>query len=113
MLPISKEKPNYLILFFAKQCSIIDNDNEISSVLHLKTDTSLSNITFTEKGIENVIQNLDSNKGHGHDMIRIHMLKICGKSVTKSLLIVYKNGLNKTVFPASGRKQMLFLTIKK
>ena len=29
------------------------------------------------------MQNLDSNKAHGHDLISIRMLKICGKSVTE------------------------------
>ena len=60
----SKKKPNYSIIFF-KQCLIIDNSSEIPSVLHPKTDNPLSNILFTEKDIEKVIQNLDSKKAHG------------------------------------------------
>ena len=31
LLPISKKKQNYLILFFAKKCSIIGNGSEILS----------------------------------------------------------------------------------
>ena len=60
----SKKKPNYSILSF-KQCLILDNSSEIPSVLHPKTDNLLSNILFTEKDIEKVIQNLDSKKAHG------------------------------------------------
>ena len=45
---------------------------------------------FTEKDIEKVMQNLDSNNCHEHDMISICMLTICGKSIIKPLLIVYK-----------------------
>ena len=75
---------------FAKQCSIIDNGSEIPAILHPKTDKSLSSITFTEKDIEKVIQSLDSNKAHGHNMMSIHMLKICGKSIIKPLLIIFK-----------------------
>ena len=63
--------------FLAKQCSIIDNRSEIPTFLNPKTVKSLSNITFAEKDIEKVIQNLDSNKAHGHDMISIRILKIC------------------------------------
>ena len=70
-----KEKAELFNSFFAKQCSIIDNGSEIPSFLHPKTDKLLSNITFTEKDIEKVLQNLDSNKAHGHDMISIRMLK--------------------------------------
>ena len=47
-----------------------------------------------KKDMEPVIQNLDSNKGHGHDMI-----KKCGKSITKPLLIIYKKRLEKGCFP--------------
>ena len=38
--------------------------------------------------MEKIIQNLDSNKD-GHDMISMHMLTICGKSIIKPLLIIY------------------------
>ena len=71
-----KEKAELFNSFFAKQCSIIDNVSEIPSFLHPKTDKFLSNITFTEKDVENVIQNLDSNKAHVHGMISIRMVKI-------------------------------------
>ena len=74
-----KEKAELFNSFFTKQCSIIDNGSEIPSFLHPKTEEFLSNITFTESDIEKVIQNLNSNKAHGHDMIKILMLKICGK----------------------------------
>ena len=85
--------------YFAKQCSIIDNGNEIPSFLHPKTDKSLPNITFTEKDIEKIIQNLDSNKARGHGMINIRMLKVCGKSIIKPPLIIYKKCLEKGCFP--------------
>ena len=41
------------------------------------------------------------------------MLKICGKTIITPLLIIYKKCLERAVFPMSGRKQMLFLFIKK
>ena len=46
-------------------------------------------------------------------MTSISMLKICSKSIIKPLLIIYKKCLQKGCFPTSGRKQMLFLFIKK
>ena len=90
--------------FFAKQCSVIDNGTEIPSFLHHKTDKSLSNITFTEKDIKKVIQNLDSNKAHGDDMISIHMLKICDKSIIKPLPIIYTKRLERGYFPNEWKK---------
>ena len=112
MLQILKKKPSCLV-FLAKQCSIIDNGSEIPSFLHPKTDKSLSNITFTEKDIEKVIQSLDPNKAHGHDMISIRMLKICGKSIIKSLLIIYKKCLEKGCFPNEWKNANVVLFIKK
>lgn len=87
MSPISKKPLNYLILVLLR-CSILDNGRENPSVLHPKTDQS--NITFTGKDIGEVIQHLDSNKAQGHDMIDIHVLKICVQSIIKPLLILYQ-----------------------
>ena len=99
MLQISKKNPNCLILL-----SNLDNGSEILSFLDPKTDRYLSNITFTEKDIEKVILNLDSNKAHGYEMISIRMLKICGKSIIKPLLIIYKKSLEKSCFPNEWKK---------
>ena len=86
------------------QYSIIDNGGEIPSFLHPKTDKSLSTVTFTEKNIEKVIQNLDSNKAYGHDMISTRMFKICSKSIMKPLLIISKKCLEKGFFPNEWKK---------
>ena len=37
-------------------------------------------------------------------MISIHMLKICGKSIIKPLLIIYKKCLEKGCFPSEWKK---------
>ena len=37
-----------------------------------------------------VVNNLDSNKAHGHDEISIRMLKICDSSLRRPLQIIYK-----------------------
>ena len=95
-----KEKAELFNSVFAKQWSTIDNSSEISFFLHSKTDKSLSNITFTEKDIEKVIQNLDSYKLHGNDMISIRMIKICGKSSTNHLQKMLERGC----FPNEWKK---------
>ena len=48
--------------------------------------------------------NLDSNKARGYDIISISMLKICGKSLLKPLLIIYKKCLEKGCFPNECKK---------
>ena len=59
------QQAKLFLSFGAKECSIIDNGSEIPSFLHPKTDKFLSSITFTEKNVEKVIQNLDSIKAQG------------------------------------------------
>ena len=60
--------------FFAKQCSLISNNNKLPSGLHYFTEKHLSTIKFSSNDI---IQKLDPNKAHSHDMISIRNLKIC------------------------------------
>ena len=76
-------------MFFAKQCSIIDNSSELLSSFLKNTGKSISAITFTCDDIATLIKNLDPNKAHGHDMISMHMLKLCGKSICKLLDLIF------------------------
>ena len=64
----------------------------------------LPRIWKTAKDIEKIIQNIDSNKAHRHDMISMGMLKICGKSIIKPLLKIYKKCLEKGRFPNEWKK---------
>ena len=59
---------------------------------------------FTEQDIRKVIENSGLNKAHGHDMISIQMLKVCGKSIVKPLQIIYKQSLEKGCFSDKWRK---------
>ena len=49
--------------------------------LKKKTDNSLYPAGSFTEDILKIINNLDSNKAHGHDEISIRMLKLCGSSV--------------------------------
>ena len=45
---------------------------------------------FSEKNILQVIRNPDLNKVHGHDIISIRMLKVCGEtSYVETLWAIY------------------------
>ena len=50
----------------------------------------LSDIVFNSKDIAIVISDVDPNKTHGHDMISIFMLKICGESIHKPLEYIFE-----------------------
>ena len=52
-----------------------------------------------------MINNLDSNKVHAHDMISIRMLKLCCPSFCKPLLIIFlSHALVKCNFLCNGKK---------
>ena len=85
-----KEKVELFNAFYGKQCSLITNSSKLPSHLHYLTDNRLSSVSFSQNDIAKIIQNLDPNKAHGHDNIRIHMLKICGSSIYKPLEMIFK-----------------------
>ena len=70
-----KEKAELFNDFFSKQCSLVNNNSKLPSVLTKKTCKSLSSVEFSTYNILKIIRNLNPNKAHGHDMISIQMLK--------------------------------------
>ena len=64
---------------------------------------------FQPKVLKKVIQNLDSNKAHGHDNIGIRMLKICCDSTCVPSEMTFNSALNLTsVFHSKWKKDILF-----
>ena len=61
----------------------------LPSQLTLLTENLLANCHFYENEILQIISNPES-KTHGHDMISIHMLKLCVNSICQSLEIIFK-----------------------
>ena len=76
--------------FFANQCSLLRNSSVLPTDFELFTDKFLSNITFTGNDIGRIINSLDPNKAHDHDMMNIRMLKICGDSINKPSGLISK-----------------------
>ena len=91
--------------FFAKQCSIINDSSEHPfNILRKKTDKSISTVTFTSDDIATLIENVDPNKAHGHDMISICMFKLCGKPICKPLDIIFQSCIKHGEFPTKWKK---------
>ena len=70
-------------------------------------------MSFSHDKIAKVIQNLDSNKVHGHDNISICMLKVCGPSICKTLEIIFSQCLETGVFPSEWKKGNIVSVHKK
>ena len=63
------------------------------------TEKSISSITFNSNDIATIIRSLDPNKAHGHDMISIRMLNICGKPICKPLELFFQFCIKQGKFP--------------
>ena len=94
------------LLYFIGDKYIIDFQEKsvLPSKLPLRADSALSTCHFGKEDILRIINNLDSNKAHGHDEISIRMLKICGDSICRPLNIIFKTCLRTGKFPLEWKK---------
>ena len=69
-----------------------------------KTDKSISTVTFTSDYIATLIPNVDPNKAHGHDMLNICILTLCGKSICKPLDLTFQSCIKHGEFPTKWKK---------
>ena len=95
--------------FFSKQFSLINKNSKLPTNLSYVTDRSLSLVTFSAGDIGKIIQNLNSNKAHGHKNISIWMLKICNEVINKLLELSFKQALVTSPYPSDWKKANIVL----
>ena len=103
-MSLTLKKSEIFDSFFVNQCSLIPNNSILPSELKLLTEHTLTSCDFSESDILQIINNQDSNKAHGHDMISIRMLKLCGEAICRPLNIIFKTCLNTGKFPSEWKK---------
>ena len=103
-----KEKAELFNDFFSRQCSLVNNNSKLPSVLTKKTCKSLSSVEFSTYDILKIIKNINPEKAHGHDMISIRILKIC-----KPLGIIFRSCLENGSSPQNGKKANVVPVFKK
>ena len=108
-----KKKAELLNCISAKQGSITSNSTDLRFNFCKKTDKFVSKITFNSDDIGTLIKNLDPNKAHFHDMISIHMLKLCGKSIYKPLDLTFQSFIQQGEFTTVWKKTNVVLVHKK
>ena len=109
---ILMKKPNFLMHFFAKECSLI-NSSKLPSHLNYLIDNRSSSVSFSQDDIAKIMQTLDLNNAYGHDDISIRMLKICGFSIYKPLEMIFEKCSEIGVFPSEWKKANIVYTHKK
>ena len=90
-----KEKAELFDYLFVNQCSLN---------LPQLTNKCLDSLHFSSSDIAKIISHLDPNKAHGHDMLSIRMIKLCGNSICKPLSIILNDCLNMGKFPHEWKK---------
>ena len=99
-----KEKAELFNHFFVNQCSLLSNNSVLPTNLPQLTNKCLDSIHFSSSDIAKIISHLDPNKAHGHDMLSIRMIKLCGNSICKPLSIIFNDCLNEGKFPHEWKK---------
>ena len=63
------------------QCQLLSNKSTLLSSQSFENIYILSTVDIDSKKVLKLIQGLNANKAHGHDVIPIRMLNICKLSV--------------------------------
>ena len=90
-----KDKCQLFNSYFSEQCTLLKNISTLSKTCSKHTNNILDTIISSKEDIYiyKIIKNIDPNKAHGHDMISIRMIKLCGISICKPLEIIFQNRL--------------------
>ena len=80
------------------------SNKNLNVVLFKRTENVITSIDFGSDDIAKIIQKLDPNKAHRHDMISIRMLKICGNSIYKPLQLIFRSCIENGKFPSEWKK---------
>ena len=108
-----KEKCHFFNSYFSEQSTLLKNISTLSNTCSKHTNKVLDTIIFSKEDIFKIIENLDPNKAHGHDMISVRMIKLCGISICKPLEIIFQNCLHSCMFPSKWKKVNVVPTFEK
>ena len=85
--------------FFAEQYTPLKNDSLVPVNKIFLTQSRLSSLDLNEDEIRKIIRALNIYKAQGFDDISIRMTKTCDKSLTKPLIILFKNSTKSFYHP--------------
>ena len=98
-----KQKANIFNSYFSSQCKPIDISSKLP-VFAYKTENRLGSVDINEEDIYLIIKNVIPNKAHGWDGISTRMIKICSKTVTRPLELLFQSSLKKFIFSVNWKK---------
>ena len=90
--------------FFADQCQPLNNASDPPTNQISLTHSRLGSLDFNEGELLQIIRALNINKAHGHDDISIRMIKICDRSLLKTLIVLFRNSIKSSSYPDIWKK---------
>ena len=106
-------KANIFDKFFVDQCTPLKNGSVLPKSQIFLTQSRISTLHFDEEELIKIIRNLNVHKAHGHDDISIRMIKICDKSILKSLILLFENSTKSSFYPDIWKKSNIIPVHKK
>ena len=97
--------------FFVEQRTPLKNDSILPVNQIFLTQSQLSSLDFKDDEILKIIRAINIYKAH--DDISIRMMKICDKSLTKPLIILFKNSTKSSYYPDIWRRSNIIPVHKK
>ena len=89
------------------------NSNVLPNNLAKLANESLDTVNFSTDDISKTINNLDPNKAHGHEMLSVRIIKLCGSSICKPLSTIFNDCLKEGNFPSDWKKARVAFVHKK
>ena len=99
-----KKKAELLNAFFANQYTLLNNSSALfdnsAKLTKIHSRFSLN----SADDISKIINNLDPNIVHGHGRLSMRIIKLCGNSIFKPLLITFNDCLERENLLLTGKK---------
>ena len=106
-------KANIFNKFFAEQCTPLRNGSVLPVNQMFLTQARLKSLDFKDVEILKIIRALSINNAHGYDDISISMIKVCGKSLLKPLILLFKNSFQSSCYPDIWKRSNIIPAHKK
>lgn len=108
----NKEKAEIFNSFFISQAKL-ENDNDPIPDIEVSNGPVLSTIELSEHDVNSAINNLNTNKAVGPDMIHNYLLKAASPHITELITQFFNKCISKGKFPASWKKAHVTPIFKK
>ena len=82
----------------------MNNNSVLPYNLAKVTSKSLDTVSFSTDGNSKIMNNLDPNKAHSHDILSARMTKFYGNSICKPLSIIFNDWLKEGKLPSHWKK---------